>query len=57
LSACLIATALTIRVLHARELAKGKVSEEAGDSHESNASLEGADFVGGGDVDGKPLVR
>jgi ACS family pantothenate transporter-like MFS transporter len=55
LSAALIATALLIRVLHARELAKGSKDGETGQVHQSSDSEE--ETAGKGiatDLDGKP---
>jgi ACS family pantothenate transporter-like MFS transporter len=57
LSGALIVTAFTIRLLHARELSKGKMHEEAGQSHDSNSSLEETEIVIEADPDTKQLAR
>jgi ACS family pantothenate transporter-like MFS transporter len=55
LSAALIATALIIRVLHARELARGSKDRETGQFHQSSDSEEEtAGKSVATDLDGKP---
>jgi ACS family pantothenate transporter-like MFS transporter len=55
ISAALIATALIIRVLHARELARGSKDRETGQIHQgSDSEEEAAAKVVASDLNGKP---